>query len=107
MREVCRVRNLVHFGGAADPAWLETADRIRRSYIDRVGLRKYILDMLPAHLGELPANQCTVRLPDGTTVTGSPRQRIIDFLLTHFSKDDLPYQLTVRNGTGQKLTHSL
>lgn len=110
MRDLCRARNLVYFGGVADEVWLSMADRIRQGYIDRVGLRQYILDMLPSKIAWLPANQAAVVLPDGSTVTGRPQQKIVDFLLAHFADDDLPYRLDVRrNLTGQIeiLTYSL
>ncbi len=110
MRELCRARNLVYYGGAADEAWLITVDRIRRDYIDRVGLRQYLLDVLPGHIAMLPANQGVVVLHNGTTVTGPPRQKIVDFLLANFSTDDLPYRLDIRrNVTGQieNLSYSL
>jgi hypothetical protein len=110
MREVCRVRNLVYFGGLTDDAWLDTADRIRQNYINRVGLRQYLLDMLPAQVTMMPANQGVAGLPNGTTVRGPARQKIIDFLLAQFSADDLPYRLTIwgnRAGKVENLTYSL
>jgi hypothetical protein len=105
MRELCRVRNLVYYGGAADEAWLTTADRIRRDYISRVGLRQYLLEMLPSKIAVSQASQCAVVLADGTAVSGRPSQHVVDFLLEHFSEENLPYRLDIRRNLSGKIEH--
>jgi len=110
IREFCRIRNRLCYAGIADETWIETANRIRLDYINRVGgLRSYLQIMLPTSITKLPANQCTVHQLDSVPVSGSSRQTIRDFLLG-FPVENFPYELIVRrNITGQIdiLTYSI
>ncbi len=109
MREICRARNKIYYGGVATVSFLETVDKIRDDYINRTGLRKYILDMLPANVVRLPSAQCVAYKRDGSKITGTNKQEILEFLLVNFDRNDLPYKLDVhRVKTGQeKITLSL
>lgn len=107
MRQLCMARNLAYYGGVASTDWLATTDQVRRDYIDRVGLRQYLAEMLPARISQLPADQGVAYLPNGQAVAGGPAQRIIDFLA---ELTPLPYRLDVRrrhNGKIEELTFSL
>jgi len=102
IREFCRIRNRLCYGGIADASWLETADRIRLDYIERVGgLEAYLHIIVPTSIIKLPANHCTVAQLDSAPVTGPPRQSIKEFLLG-FPIENFPYELFVRrNITGR------
>lgn len=79
MRLFCRVRDTLNALRRQSDFFTLTSE-LRQEHIKRVGLKRYLADMLSYHAGK-PASYCTAWYTGQAPQQGPPTMRTLDFLI--------------------------
>lgn len=106
IRLLCQAREALRGQDVATDDFLVTMAIVRRNYIEQVGLKRYISDMLGQYAGR-PAINCTAYDAAGRSIVCNAEGKTILEFLMGFTPETLPYRLELQGNKGKRILLAL
>jgi hypothetical protein len=106
IRLLCQARESLRVENAATDDFLVTVAIVRQKYIARVGLKRYISDIIGQYAGQ-PALDCTAYDASGRAIACEGDDITVLEFLMEFAPEMLPYRLELQVNSKRRITLAL